>query len=269
MTASSSATFAANRVASRISMIVDAADGRSRCARIYEDGALRVRFPNDDHLQAIVVNTAGGIAGGDRLSFDVAVEDDAALTITTAAAEKAYRSLGEDAALDVSLKVGRRATLRWLPQETILFNEARLKRSIEVDLADDARLLLAEGVIFGRTAMREAVRDGALSDRWRVRRSDRLIFADTLRIDGKVSERLARRAIAGGGCAIATVLAAPADDAHAAAVRAGHFAGEVGISSWNGITLARLVANDGEALRHDLKAIVTMLAGELPRIWLN
>jgi urease accessory protein len=269
MAASSSATFAANRVASRIALTVGSEGGRSRCARIYEDGALRVRFPNDDHLQAIVVNTAGGITGGDRISFDIAVGDGAELTITTAAAEKTYRSLGDDAVVDVALRVGSGATLQWLPQETILFNDARLKRSIEVDLADDARLLLAEAVVFGRTAMNEVVREGRLFDRWRVRRGGRLVFADTLRLDDKISEHLSRRAVAAGGCAIATVLAAPANEAQIAAVRAETFSGEVGISAWNGITLVRLVAKDGEALRHDLKIIVTLLAGALPRIWLN
>lgn len=269
MAAASSATFAANRVASRIALTIAADSGRSRRSRVYEDGALRVRFPNDDHLQAIVVNTAGGIAGGDRVSFDIAMEEGADLTVTTAAAEKAYRSIGDDATVDVTLRVASRATLRWLPQETILFNDARLRRSIEVDLAEDAQLLLAEAVVFGRTAMDEVVRTGRLFDRWRVRRAGRVMFADTLLLDGDIAERLSGRAVAAGGCAVATVLAVPAQEAQVAAVRAESFAGEVGISAWNGMTLVRLVARDGEALRHDLKSIITILAGALPRIWLN
>ena len=267
--ASTAKAFAGNRVASRIALTVGREGGRSRCARIYEDGALRVRFPNDDHLQAIVVNTAGGIAGGDRIAFEIAVEEGAALTLTTAAAEKAYRSLGDDAALDVTLRVAPGGMLNWLPQETILFNEARLKRSIDAELAGDARLLLAEAVVFGRTAMGETVQAGRLFDRWRVRRDGRLIFADTLRLDDMIAAQLAHRAVAAGGCAIATILASPASEDDLAVVRAQTFAGEVGISSWNGATLARLVARDGAALRHDLKLIVTSLAGALPRIWSN
>lgn len=269
MTASSAATFAANRIASRIAMTVAVDAGRSRCTRIYEDGALRVRFPNDEHLQAIVVNTAGGIAGGDRIAFDIAIEAGAELTLTTAAAEKAYRSLGDDATLDVTLRLADGAALHWLPQETILFNQARLARSIEVDLADGARLLLAEAVVFGRTAMDETVREGRLIDRWRVRRGGKLVFADTLRLDGRIAEQLSRRAVAANGCAVATVLLAPANEERVAALRELQFAGEVGFSSWNGITLARLVAKDGEALRHDFKSVITHLAGTLPRIWMN
>src|SRR3982751_3426198 len=141
MTAASSATFAGNRVASRIALTIGADGGRSRATRVYEAGALRVRFPNDDHLQAIVVNTAGGITGGDRVAFDIAVEPRGAFTLTTAAAEKTYRSLGDDATVDVTLRVGAGGMLHWLPQATILFNGARLARSIEADLAGDARLL--------------------------------------------------------------------------------------------------------------------------------
>lgn len=267
--AATASTFAANRVESRVAMTVALDGRRSRCARIYEDGALRVRFPNDDHLQAIVVNTAGGVAGGDRIAFDIAVEAGAALTLTTAAAEKAYRSLGDDAALDVTLRVANGGALGWLPQETILFNEARLTRTIEADLTGDGRLLLAEAVVFGRTAMGETVEQGRLFDRWRVRRDGRLIFADTLRLDDEVAEQLGRRAIAAGGCAVATLLVTPGDETQVAAIRALDFSGEVGISSWNGVTLARMVARDGEALRHDLKLVVTCVAGALPRIWSN
>ena len=265
----SSKTFAANRVVSRIALTVAAVDGRSRRSRIYEDGALRVRFPNGEKLEAVVVNTAGGIAGGDRFSFDISVEWGAELTLTTAAAEKAYRSLGDDSTLDVTLSVGRGATLYWLPQETILFDQARLDRSITVDLTEDASLLLAEAVVFGRTAMGETVTQGRLRDRWRVRRDGKLIFADTLRLDGAIADQLALPAVAGGGRAIATVLLAYGDEARIAAAREQQFSGEVGISTWNGITLARLVARDGEMLRRDLKSLLVKFAGALPRLWLN
>jgi len=269
MTASSARTFAANRAVSRVAMTVVRDGARSRCTRLYEDGSLRVRFPNDDHLQAVVVNTAGGIAGGDRFAFDVTISPGASLTLTTAAAEKVYRSIGDDAAMDVALAVGAGATLHWLPQETILFDQARLKRGIEVDLADDARLVLAEAVVFGRTAMGEQVACGRLFDRWRVRRGGRLALADTFRLEDAIAAQLAQGCVAAGGCAVATVLAAPADEARLAVLRELPFAGEIGASAWNGLMLARLVARDGEALRHDLKLIIPTLAGALPRIWTN
>jgi len=262
-------TFAGNRVVSCVVLKVKAAAGKSRRSSVYEDGALRVRFPNGDALEAVVVNTAGGIAGGDKFSFDVGVGEGAALTVTTAAAEKAYRSLGDPATMDVKLSVASGGSLAWLPQETILFNEAQLRRSIDAELAGDAKLLLVESVVFGRTAMSEAVEQGNLCDRWRVRRDGKLIFADTLRLNGAIAQKLAHKVVAAGGCAIATVFITPVDEAQIAALREQPFTGDAGVSAWNGFALARLVARDGEALRHDLKLLLGAIGGTLPRLWLN
>lgn len=266
-------TFAANRAVGGISLRVQAARGESRCARVHEHGSLRVRFPGarSRDLDAVIVNTAGGIAGGDRFDVDLAVAPGASLTVTTAAAEKVYRSLAPDASIGVKLDVGAGASLAWLPQETILFDRARLTRTIDVELALDARLILAEALVFGRTAMDESVTEGHLFDRWRVRRDGKLVFAETLRLDGAISAKLAETAVAGGGVAIATVLIVPGEGAHVDTVRGlTEMRGEVGVSAWNGIAVARLVAADGAALRHDLMMVLAALRGSaLPRLWLN
>ena len=267
--------FAGNRASGRLECSVVAAHGGTRRARVHEAGSLRVRFPNGERggaLDAVMVNTAGGMAGGDRFDIDVTVGAGARLTATTAAAEKIYRSLGPDTEIGVKLTVGAGGALAWLPQETILFDQVRLRRSIDVDLAKDANLILAEAVVFGRSAMGETVRSGRFFDRWRVRRDGTLVFAETLRLDGEISERLAQRASANGGVAVATVLKLPGDDASVAAVRAVErgFAGEVGVSAWNGLALARLVAPDGATLRRDLIGVAAALGGmPLPRLWLN
>jgi urease accessory protein len=266
--------FAANRAVGRVALAVRAIAGGSRRARVHEAGSLRMRFPNGTSrgtLDAVVVNTAGGIAGGDRFDVDIAVGAGARLTVTTAAAEKVYRSLGPDAAIDVKLKVGAGGALAWLPQETILFDRARLRRTVEVDLAGDANLILAEAVVFGRSAMGEAVASGYFFDRWRVRVGGALVFAETLRLDGAIAQRLAESAVAHDSVAIASVLKIPGDDAFVAAARAiENFAGEVGASAWNGLAVARLIAPDGAALRRDLVAVLTAFGGTpLPRLWLN
>jgi len=263
--------FAANRSAGRIALSVAAQSGVTRRRQVYEDGPLRVRFPNasGSALEAMIVNTAGGIAGGDRHDLDIGVGEGATLGVTTAAAEKVYRALGPGAEIAVKLAVGAGARLTWLPQETILFDRARLTRRIEVELAPDATLLMAEAVVFGRSAMGEAVTEGAFTDRWRVRRDGRLLFAETVRLDGAIARMLAEPAVAGGGVAIATVLAVPGDLAMAERVRAQTFCGEVGISAWNGLAVARLCAKDDAGLRRDLTAVITALGGLLPRLWLN
>ena len=267
--------FAGNRSVGRIALSV-AADGRgSRRKRVHEEGALRVRFPNvaaGSPLDAVIVNTAGGMTGGDHFTIEAAVGADARLVVTTAAAEKIYRSLGPETRIDVKLEVGPGAQLAWLPQETIVFDRVRLRRSIDVALSPGANLLLAEGIVFGRSAMGETVRQGLLLDRWRVRSGGALVFAESLRLDGAIAQSLARRAVAGESVAAASVLKAPGDDNAVAAVRAMEkdFAGEVGISAWNGIAVARLVARDGAALHRDLIAVLTALSElPLPRLWLN
>ena len=176
---------------------------------------------------------------------------------------------GPAAEIAVKLAVGAGARLSWLPQETILFDRARLKRRIEVELAADATLVMAEAVVFGRSAMGEAVEQGAFTDRWRVRRDGRLVFAETVRLDGAIARMLAEPAVAGGGVAIATVLAVPGDQAMVERARAQTFCGEVGISAWNGLAVARLCAKDGASLRRDLAAVIAALGGTLPRLWLN
>jgi urease accessory protein len=273
-TAEAAQTFAANRAVGRIALAVKASGGATRRWRVREEGSLRVRCPGPPagELEAVIVNTAGGVAGGDRFSLDVAVEPGARLVVTTAAAEKIYRTLEPDAAIDVTLAVGAGASLAWLPQETILFDRARLKRSIEVDLADDARLVLAEALVLGRSGMGEAVDDGLIFDRWRLRRNGMLIHAEAMRLDGGIAAKLVEPAVAKGGVAVATVLVVPGDDATVAAVRAldAGFRSEVGASAWNDFAVVRLCAAGGAALRHDLVAVLGALRGAaLPRLWLN
>jgi len=263
--------FARNRAAGRLALSVASRAGTSRRERIYEDGPLRARFPSSgpDGLEAVIVNTAGGIAGGDRHDIDIALRAGARLTVTTAAAEKVYRSLGPDSEISVKLRVEADAHLSWLPQETILFDRARLSRRIEADLAEGASLLMAEALVFGRSAMNEAVEEGALADRWRVRLGGRLLFAEGLRFNSAIARTLAEPAAAAGGVAAATVLAIPGDDGMIERARAVTFHGEVGVSCWNGLAAARLCAKDGADLRRDLAAVVTAFGGALPRIWLN
>src|SRR5712691_607997 len=192
--------FAANRASSRIGVSVEVSEGASRPKRVREEGSLRVRFPGaiSDELEAVLVNTAGGIAGGDDLEIAFSVGPGTRLVVTGAAAEKVYRSLGPDARMRIKLDVAGGAALAWLPQETIVFDRARVTRSIDVDLAADAGLILAEAVIFGRSGMGERVERGLLLDRWRVRRDGRLLFADMLRLDGAIAEKLSAPACANG-----------------------------------------------------------------------
>ena len=266
--------LAANRACGKLALAVKAANGVTRRAHVREEGPLRVRCPGPPapELEAVIINTAGGVAGGDRLTLEVSVQRGAHLMVTTAAAEKVYRSMDAAAVIDIRLDVGAGASLAWLPQETILFDEARLARAIDVELADNARLVLVEALVFGRSGMGEIVRTGRLCDRWRIRRRGRIVHAEALRLQGEIAVRLEEGAVANGGRALATVLILPGDETMAAAVRAlmPRLRCEAAASAWNGKLAARLCAADGAALRDDLRVILSAVGGvSLPRLWLN
>ncbi|MCA6115271.1 urease accessory protein UreD [Bradyrhizobium sp. WSM 1738] len=269
-----SATFAANRAQGAVRFAVHLQDGVTRRGDLHESGSLRVRFPSpeEEGLSGVFVNTAGGIAGGDRFDIDIRAGEGARLTLTTAAAEKVYRAPGPAAELKIALKAESGAHLAWLPQETILFDRARIVRRIDIDLAEDASLLLCEIVVFGRAAMGEKMQHGEFVDRWRMRRGGRLVFAETIRLDGDIGAKLARPAIAKGGAAIATALIVPGDEGIVERIREASemFGGEVGVSCWNGFAMARFCAQDAARLRTDMMTVLGRASpAALPRLWLN
>jgi urease accessory protein len=274
LTDAASELFAANRAVGSVTFDVALVDGVTRRRRLHESGSLRVRFPSPEAqgLSAVFVNTAGGIAGGDRFDIDIAAGEGSCLTVTTAAAEKVYRAQGPAAQLNIALKAAANSRLAWLPQETILFDQARLSRQIDIDLAESASLLLCEIVVFGRAAMGEKMLTGHFTDRWRLRRGGRLVFAETVRLDGDIGEKLARPAVANGGVAIGTALIVPGDEALVTRIReaSDSLSGEAGISCWNGFAMARFCAQDAAKLRADMIAVLGSIRGSaLPRLWLN
>lgn len=265
--------FEANRARGAVRFDVHARDGVTRRGALHESGSLRVRFPSpeDEGLSGVFVNTAGGVAGGDRFDIEISAADSSRLTLTTAAAEKVYRAPGSAAQLNISLKAGAGAHLAWLPQETILFDRARVHRRFDIALDENASLLLCEIVVFGRTAMGERMEQGEFVDCWRLSRGGKLVFAETVRLDGDIGAKLARSAVAKGGAAIGTALIVPGDEAQVERIREASesFSGEVGISAWNGFAMARFCAQDAARLRADMMAVLARTGVALPRLWLN
>ena len=271
---SSADTFSANRAVGTVKFDVHLKDGATRRRELHESGSLRVRFPSPEQkgLSAVFVNTAGGVAGGDRFDIDIVAADGAHLTVTTAAAEKVYRSHGPEAQVNIALRAGADARLAWLPQETIVFDRARVARRIDIDLSPTASLLLCEIVVFGRAAMGETMAHGSFIDRWRMRVGGKLVFAETVRLDGDIAGKLARRAVANGGVAIGTALIVPGDEAIVERVREASeaYGAEVGISAWNGFAIARFCAQDAAKLRTDMMKVLERVSPSgLPRLWLN
>jgi urease accessory protein len=274
MSAMADCDFAANRSRGRIDLSVGRWGGLTRRRRVHESGSLRARFPasTSGELEVVLINTAGGMAGGDAFDIRIAVGEHSRLVLCTAAAEKIYRSLGPSTCVNITIAVEDGGMLAWLPQDTILFDRARLSRCIEIDLAPSAHLLFVESIVFGRSGMGEIVRSGELRDRWRVRRGGTLCYAEGVHLDGPISQSLGEAAVANCGAATATALIIPADAAVADAVRdlTGGMRGEMGVSAWNGQAVLRFCARDGADLRHDLACVITKLrAAPVPRLWIN
>ncbi|MEY9462917.1 urease accessory protein [Bradyrhizobium ottawaense] len=268
-----SGVFEANRARGAVRFDVHARDGVTRRGVLHESGSLRVRFPSPEGegLSGVFVNTAGGVAGGDSFDINITAGQSSRLTLTTAAAEKVYRAPGAAAQLSIALKVDAGGHLSWLPQETILFDRARVHRRFDIELDDAASLLLCEIVVFGRTAMGERMEQGEFVDRWRLRRGGRLVFAETIRLDGNIGAKLGRSAVAKGGAAIGTALIVPGDEALVERIReaSDSFSGEVGISAWNGFAMARFCAQDAARLRVDMMTVLARTGTALPRLWLS
>src|SRR3954464_718971 len=124
-----------------VRVVVGATGGGSAPLEIAESGGYRVRFPRTAaECEGVLINTAGGMAGGDRMALDATVLMRACATLTTQAAEKIYGSEGAETEIAIKLVVQARSRLDWLPQEQILFDEARLRRRLEVDLGESATL---------------------------------------------------------------------------------------------------------------------------------
>lgn len=236
--------------------------------RLYQSGSGKARIPRGEGFEAVLLNTAGGVTGGDLFRNDITAGAGTTVTVTTQTAERIYRSTGDDGRIENRLTLERGARLDWLPQETILFDGGRVARRLTVDMAEDASLLAIEPLVLGRSAMGERVARGFAGDQWRVRRGGRLVYADALRLGGDIEGVTARAAVLQGavGCASLVYIGGDAED-RVDAVR-GAIGEAGGASAWNGLLAARLVAPDGAALRRALLRVVPALRpGPLPRVW--
>lgn len=262
----------------------EARDGRTALGALYQRDPLRVLFPRaeaDEPLTGALLTTSGGLVGGDRLAVRADVGAGAAGRVVAQAAEKIYRCPGAGIEIGVELRAGAGAWLEWLPQETILFDAARLRRRTVLQLVPGARALAGELVAFGRAAMGERLRRGRLHDAWELHRGGRLAWAETLRLDRDLPALLAAPAGFAGARAAGTVLYA-ADDAAEHLGYARELAAELSAppelrcaaSCVGPALVARWLGRDGWALRRAygrywtaLRARVAGYPPIMPRLW--
>lgn len=236
-----------------------------RLVRLHQQGCMRLLLPRDTS-EAVVVNTAGGITGGDQLDLSVKAGGGEAMTLTTQAAERVYRSAGGVGQVRTRLQIGEDGRIDWLPQETILFEGSALDRRLEVELKPRASLLAVESLVYGRAAHGETLRSLHLRDNWRIWHDGRLLHAEATRLNAMPTSA----ATLSGVLASATlVFAAPgAEDARSTA-RALISAGvEAGVSALPGMLVARFLAPTAQALRAALIPMIRHFrAGPPPRVW--
>ena len=247
-------------------------DGKVRLKDLYQQGNAKLRVPRGhrrDVLEAVMINTAGGMTGGDDLSWEFDAGPGTTLSLTTQASEKIYRSSAGAVETAITLKAGAGSRLSWLPQETILFDRCSFRRTICAELDRTSEALFIEPIVFGRTAMNEQVFAGSVRDRWRILADGELIHAEDFAIEGRIADTLKSDAVAGGAGALATVLlVSPKADAHLDDARC--LAGKAGgASAWYGKLLIRLLVKNGYELRQRLMPIIQLLDPQtaIPKLW--
>lgn len=251
-------------------------DGKTRLATFFQEGCAKIRMPEsfDGRMEAVLINSSGGLTGGDRLTWDFAAGAGTHVTLTTQACEKIYKASSDTAQVATRITVQDGAALHWLPQESIVFDQASLTRTLDVDLHESSEFLGVEAILLGRTAMGESVNSGLVRDRWRIRKQGKLIHAEELALSGPVKEIAAQKAVLDGCVAFATLLyVGPKAESYLATVRRLMDAqGErdfVGTSLWNDKLIARFMSSDGFRLRKLLVPVISALrdGASVPKVW--
>jgi urease accessory protein len=261
-------------------IVLSGSETGTRVMDIFQRAPLRIMFPRTTGAaveEAVLINTAGGIAGGDRLQFEVTARPNASIAVTSQAAEKIYRALDEPARIATSLKACEAAKLAWLPQETIVFNRGRLSRVTEIDVCSGAELLALEWLVLGRAALGEEVVGGHISDSWRVKKDGRLVWADSFRATDETFPHLHRKALLSNCKAVATLIYfGPHLDARLEFLRdiVASLACHCAATSVDGLIIVRFAARVSSDLRRALQTMLQQFSGELgsgpfrvPKMW--
>ena len=142
-------------------------------------------YPEGDVCHVYILHPPGGIVGGDHLTIGISAEANSHALITTPAAGKFYRSDGLWAHQKVNINVAEDAVVEWLPQETIIYQGAHLKSTIQINLAASARFIGWEILSLGRPASNESFDFGLVDLNWQIHCEQRPLFMERLRLDAE------------------------------------------------------------------------------------
>ncbi|MGB0904881.1 MAG: urease accessory protein UreD [Mangrovicoccus sp.] len=253
--------------------MLGARGGRTVLRNLAQQGSAKVFLPraHQPEPEVVFLNTAGGLTGGDQLRFALEMQDGSRAVATTQTAERAYASLGGNAAkLDISISVGACGDLAWLPQETILFDQSALHRRTQIDLAEGATLLTCEMVVLGRAAMQETVTRLNFRD-WRdIRRGGRPVVLEPLALNDQHLAQDGAVMLDGARVFGTMIYLAPDAEDRLAPLRAMLEAQGVtaAASAWDGKLIIRALAADAWPLKVLFARLIEYLrAAPLPRVW--
>lgn len=268
-----------------LSVQVERTGDRNVARTLFQKAPLRALFPEegtDTALAIVAANISGGIVGGDCLSTQVTVGPGSAVMLTGQAAEKVYRSTGKEALFSTELS-GEKCRIEYLSQGTIVFDEARLRRTTSIDICGASTVLAGEITMLGRSAMGESFSSGALIENWRVCVDQKLVWMDSFRLveeEPGVIERITKSSAGlDGARAMASIVCVGANmSQHIDAVR--ELLDTVdedvcsGVTCVNGIMLFRLLSKSQQELRRafgslwaSLRHLMDFGEPQLPRIW--
>jgi urease accessory protein len=261
-------------------LVVSGSEKGTRITDVFQRSPIRILFPSAGGgavEEAVLINTAGGIAGGDRLECAVTALANASIAVTSQAAEKVYRSLIVPARIATKLVVCEAAKLAWLPQETIVFNWARVSRETEIDLSSGAELLALEWLVLGRWAHGEEIVGGHITDTWHVKKDGRLIWADSFRSTDEMFSHLHRKALLSDCKALGTLIYfGPCLDTRLEFLRdiAPCLRCHCAVTSVGGLIIVRFAAKLSSDLRIDLCTFLQQFSREVgpgpfrvPKMW--
>ena len=244
----------------------------NKLEELYQSGCAKLMLPKTygEMTEAVMLNTSGGITGGDRLNVKIQVEN-GAVVATSQTAERLYRSITEPAKIEITLRAYNAATLHWLPQETIIFDGAELDRTVCLDMSADSKCLLAETIVMGREAMGEDIRGCHFTDNWWLYREGQLFHAESLRLTDRVAEIMAVPAGGNGARLLSTILYAGFDAEQKAGLLNSVVetcSSKCAMSCWNDRLVIRLMSPHPRFARADIKELLCALSGQpLPRVW--
>ena len=245
--------------------------GNSRIQKLFQKGASKVFFPRRaSGLDCIMINTAGGLTGGDKFSNVIECYGNSCLTVTTQGCERVYKSNdGSNANVENKIVLKNSSRMHWLPQETIVFDQGRIKRELNVSISSEAEALIVEPIIFGRLAMGETELSGYFDDKIEIRVGGKIAFLDKTRLTGNISKILKRPAVAGGCTATAIIIFKSKMVKSFLKNFKDYLNNYSGVSLiHNNFLVARLIAPTGYELRQMLVPIITEITDKnLPKAW--